>query len=202
MIVGIILSAGESKRMGKPKQLLPWGNSVILQQVIDNASASRLRKILLVLGSHADEIEGKIKVSSKTRIVVNRDFKEGMSSSVKCGVKNAPAAAEAYMLLLGDQPFISSEILNKLIDSYQTGHHGIIIPVYNGKRGHPVIFDAKHKQELLGIGDGGAKIVVDNHADDVLAVSLDSPEILADIDTPQDYQKAIGQAKNLPDKDR
>ena len=202
MIVGIILSAGESKRMGKPKQLLPWGNSVILQQVIDNASASRLRKILLVLGSHADEIEGKIKVSSKTRIVVNRDFKEGMSSSVKCGIKNAPVEAEAYMLLLGDQPFIGPDIINHLVDRYQTGKYGIIIPVYNGKRGHPVIFDAKHKQELLGIGDGGAKIVVDNHADDVLAVSLDSPEILADIDTPQDYQKAIGQAKNLPDKDR
>ena len=202
MIVGIILSAGESKRMGKPKQLLPWGNSVILQQVIDNASASRLRKILLVLGSHADEIEGKIKVSSKTRIVVNRDFKEGMSSSVKCGIKNAPVEAEAYMLLLGDQPCIGPDIINHLVDRYQTGKYGIIIPVYNGKRGHPVIFDAKHKQELLGIGDGGAKIVVDNHADDVLAVSLDSPEILADIDTPQDYQKAIGQAKNLPDKDR
>ena len=106
------------------------------------------------------------------------------------------------MLLLGDQPFIGPEIINQLIDRYQTGKYGIIIPVYNGKRGHPVIFGVKYKKELLGIGDGGAKIVVDNHADDVLAVSLDSPEILADIDTPQDYQKAIGQAKNLPDKDR
>ena len=201
MIVSIILSAGESKRMGIPKQLLPWGKSVILQQVIDNATASRLDKIVLVLGSHADDIVGKIKVSSKTRIVVNQNFKEGMSSSVICGVKNAPAAAEAYMLLLGDQPFISSEILNKLIDSYQTGHHGIIIPVYNGKRGHPVIFGGKYTQELLAIGDGGAKVVVDNHAQDILEVNVDSPEILTDIDTPQDYQKALRQARNRRDKD-
>ena len=90
---------------------------------------------MLVLGSHADEITGKIKISSKTRIVVNRDFKEGMSSSVKCGVKNAPEETEAYMLLLGDQPSIDPDIINKLIDCYQTGKHGIIIPVYDGTQG-------------------------------------------------------------------
>ena len=195
MIVGIILSAGESKRMGMPKQLLPWGKSIILQQVIDNASASRLGMILLVLGSHADEIAGKIKVSSKTRIVVNRDFKEGMSSSVKCGINNAPEETEAYMLLLGDQPFIGPDIINKLIDCYQTGKYGVVIPAYDGRRGHPVVFDVKYKQELLAIGDGGARVVVDNHVQDILEVSLDSPEILADIDTPQDYQKAREQAR-------
>jgi molybdenum cofactor cytidylyltransferase len=200
MIVGIILSAGESKRMGTPKQLLPWGKTIILQQVIENASASRLGFILLVLGSRVDEIMGKIKLSSKTRIVVNRNFKEGMSSSVKCGVQNAPEAADAYMLLLGDQPFIGPDTVNKLIDHYHTGKHGIIIPVYNGKRGHPVIFDAKYKKELLTIGDGGAKVIVDNHLLDILEVPMDSPEILTDIDTPQDYQKVVGQANNLRDK--
>jgi molybdenum cofactor cytidylyltransferase len=196
MIVGIILSAGESKRMGKPKQLLPWGNSVILQQVIDNASASRLGMILLVLGSHADEIAGKIKISSKIRIVINRDFKEGMSSSVKCGVKNAPEEADAYVLLLGDQPTIFPDIINKLIDCYQTNKHGIIIPVYDGRRGHPVVFDVKYKQALLAIGDGGAKVVVDKHTHDVLEVTVDSPEVLTDIDTPQDYQKARQHAED------
>ena len=196
MIVGIILSAGESKRMGKPKQLLPWGKSVILQQVIDNASNSHLGMILLVLGSHADEIACKIKISSKIRIVINRDFKEGMSSSVKCGVKNSPEAAEAFMLLLGDQPSIDPDIINKLIDCYQTNKHGIIIPVYDGRRGHPVVFDVKYKQELLVIGDGGAKVVVDKHTHDILEVTVDSPEVLTDIDTPQDYQKARQHAED------
>jgi molybdenum cofactor cytidylyltransferase len=200
MIVGIILSAGESKRMGTPKQLLPWGKTILLQQVIENASASRLEFILLVLGSRFDEIMGKIKLSSKTRIVVNRNFKEGMSSSVKCGVKNAPEATDAYMLLLGDQPFIGPDIVNKLIDRYQTGKPGIIIPVYTGKRGHPVIFDAKYKKELLTIGDGGAKVIVDNYPLDILEVPMDSPEILTDIDTPQDYQKVVGLANNLRHK--
>jgi len=196
MIVGIILSAGESKRMGTPKQLLPWRKTFILQQVIENAQASRLGMILLVLGSHADEIAGKIKISSKTRIVINRDFKEGMSSSVKCGVNNAPEAAEAFMLLLGDQPSIDPDIINKLIDCYQTDKHGIIIPIYDGHRGHPVVFDVKYKQELLAIGDGGAKIVVGNHIRDILEVHVDSVEVLTDIDTPQGYQNAIGKAKD------
>jgi molybdenum cofactor cytidylyltransferase len=196
MIAGIILSAGESKRMGTPKQLLPWRKTFILQQVIENTQASRLGMILLVLGSHADEIAGKIKISSKTRIVINRDFKEGMSSSIKCGVKNAPEAAEAFMLLLGDQPSIDPDIINKLIDCYQTDKHGIIIPVYDGRRGHPVVFDVKYKQELLAIGDGGAKVVVDNHVRDILEIRVDSVEVLTDIDTPQDYQNAIGKAKD------
>jgi molybdenum cofactor cytidylyltransferase len=197
MIVGIILSAGESKRMGTPKQLLPWGKTIILQQVIDNASASRLGKILLVLGSRADEITSKITLSSKTGIIINQDFKEGMASSVKCGIKNTPADAEAYMLLLGDQPFISPGIINKLLDIYQTGKHGMVIPVYDGKRGHPVIFDARYKKELLSIGDGGAKVVVENHTRDIFEVHVESSDVLADIDTPQDYQKAVSQIKTI-----
>jgi molybdenum cofactor cytidylyltransferase len=181
--------------MGTPKQLLPWGKTIILQQVIDNAAASHLEQILLVLGSHAGEIAGKITISPKIEIVVNHDFKEGMSSSVKCGIKNAPAGADAFMLLLGDQPFISPAIINRLLDEYQTSKHGIVIPVYNGKHGHPVIFAAKYKQELLAIADQGAKAVVNNHLQDILEVPLDAPEILTDIDTPQDYQKAKAQAE-------
>ena len=88
MIVGIILSAGESKRMGTPKQLLPWGNTIVLQRVLDVASASRLETIRLILGYRAEEIAGRITVPEKARIVVNQDFREGMGSSVKCGIRN------------------------------------------------------------------------------------------------------------------
>ena len=88
MIVGIILAAGESKRMGTPKQLLPWGNTIILQQVINNAEASRLDSILVVLGSCADEIGAKLTMSSKSHILLNADYKSGMGSSVICGIKH------------------------------------------------------------------------------------------------------------------
>ena len=195
MTVGIILSAGESKRMGTAKQLLPWGKTIILQQVIDNATASNLAQIILVLGCRAGEIANQITLSSKTRIVINNDYQEGMSSSVKCGVKNALAGAEAYMLLLGDQPFIGPAIINRVLYENQNRQHGIVIPVYNGKRGHPVIFDAKYKDELLAIADLGAKAVVNNHPEGILEVHLDAPEILTDIDTPQDYREAQAQAE-------
>ena len=195
MTIGIILSAGESKRMGTPKQLLPWGKTIILQQVIDNATASHLAQVILVLGSRAAEIADKITLSPKTRIVINKDHLEGMSSSVICGIKNAPAGAEAFMLLLGDQPFITPAIIDRVLDEYQKSKPGIVIPVYNGKRGHPVIFSAKYKPELLAIADNGAKAVVNNHPGDVLEIPLDAPEILTDIDTPQDYQKAKDHAE-------
>jgi molybdenum cofactor cytidylyltransferase len=202
MIVGIILSAGESKRMGTPKQLLPWGKTIILQQVIENAQNSRLDKILLVLGSRADEIAAKIKVAPTTKIVTNQDYKEGMSSSVKCGVKNAPTETEAYMLLLGDQPFISPEIINTVLAGYKKSKHGIVIPVYDGKHGHPVIFNVKYKQELLAIGDRGAKVITEKHAGEIMEVTVNASEVLTDIDTPQDYQKAVDMAADRQKKDR
>ena len=195
MIVGIILAAGESKRMGTPKQLLPWGKKIILQQVIDNAEAARLDKILLILGSNADDIKTKINISPKTTIVINENYKEGMSSSVICGVKNAPAKADAYLLLLGDQPFTSTEIINKVIDCYLSSKSGIVRPIYQGKHGHPIIFNVKYKQELLSIAEGGAKIVLTNHLNDLFELPLAAPEILNDIDTPEDYRQALDQNK-------
>lgn len=199
MIVGIILSAGESKRMGTPKQLLPWGDSIILQQVIDNASASRLGAVLLILGYRADEISTKIMLSPKTHILVNQDFKAGMSSSIKCGIRNAPTETEGFMLLLGDQPFIGSDVIDKLIDSFFAGRHGIVVPVYEGRRGHPIIFDARYREEMLSIDDEVARKVVHKYAHDILEVPIDTPSVLLDIDAPHDYQEAKKQVDNTND---
>lgn len=190
MIVGIILSAGESKRMGTPKQLLPWGKTIILQQVIDNALASGLGMILLILGYRADDIAGKIKVPSKINILVNKDFKDGMSSSIKCGIAHAPDDAEAFMILLGDQPLISASVIDRLIDVYYANEYGIIIPIYGKRRGHPLIFDSRYKIELLLMDNQGARVVINKHAQDIFEVSVDSPNVLIDIDTPQDYKES------------
>lgn len=194
MIVGIILSAGESKRMGTPKQLLPWGNTIVLQHVVDVAAASRLERVELILGARAEEIAGRITLPAKTLIAVNQDFREGMGSSVKCGIRNSPADAKAFMLLLGDQPLIDVRVIDALLDAYRTVGHGIVIPVYNGRRGHPVIFAARYREELLSIGDQGAREVVKNHREDIGEVPMNVPEILVDMDTPQEYQNAKRQA--------
>jgi molybdenum cofactor cytidylyltransferase len=196
MIVGIILSAGESKRMGTPKQLLPWGKSIVLQRVIDIAAASRLEEIELILGHRAEEIASQITLPAKARLVINEAYREGMHSSVKCGVQNAPPIATAFMLLLGDQPLIETQVIDRLIAAHRAaGGQGITIPVYNGRRGHPVIFAARLREELLAIGDQGAREVVNNHREEIGEVSLNVPEILVDMDTPQDYKEAWKQAE-------
>ena len=148
----------------------------------------------MILGCRAEEIAGKITVPAKSRIAVNQDFREGMGSSVKCGIRNSPPDAEAFMVLLGDQPLIDVQVIDALIDAYRAVGHGIVIPVYNGRRGHPVIFDARYRAELLSIGDQGAREVVYKHAADIFEVPMDSPYILSDMDTPQDYQEAKKQA--------
>jgi molybdenum cofactor cytidylyltransferase len=191
MIIGIILAAGESKRMGTPKQLLPWGETIILQRVADVAAASKLDMVLVILGSRAKEIAPKIKLPPKTFILFNNNYREGMDSTVKCGIKNSPTGTEAYMLLLGDQPQISMALIDRLIETYRSDKRGIVMPYYNGKSGHPVIFDAKYREELLAISDRGAKEVVENHADEIVEVIVNSADVLTDIDTPQEYREAL-----------
>jgi len=94
------------------------------------------------------------------------------------------------MLLPGDQPFISVNIIDQLIDSYRAGGHGIVIPVYDGRRGHPVILDLRYGEELLSISDQGAREVVKKHARDIFEVCINSPNVLNDIDKPKNYQEA------------
>lgn len=185
--------------MGTPKQLLPWGNTTVLQRVMDSASASRLERVLLILGYRADEIADRITLSSKTRILINRNFRDGMSSSVRCGIQNAPSDAEAFMLLLGDQPLVDAHTIDRLIDSYRMAGQGIVIPVYGGRRGHPVIFDSRYRTELLSIGDQGAREVVNRNAGDIFEIRMHSPNILADMDTPQDYEEAKRKLENNHD---
>ena len=157
MIVGIILAAGESKRMGTPKQLLPWGETTVLQRIIDAAAASRLERVILVLGANTEAIADRITVPAKFLCVTNEVYREGMASSLKCGIRNAPAEANGFMLILGDQPLLEKTLIDRLIEvHYSVG--GITIPVCDGRRGHPVIFSARYRAELLAIGDRAAGV--------------------------------------------
>jgi molybdenum cofactor cytidylyltransferase len=194
MIVGIILAAGESKRMGTPKQLLPWRGSIVLQRVIDVAAASRLERAILVLGAHAEEIGRRITLPAKVERVINADYRQGMGSSVQCGIRNAPAGAEAFMLLLGDQPLIEVAVIDQVIQAYREGGSGIVIPLYQGRRGHPVVFAGRLREELLAIGEQGAREVVRRHGEEIREVMVSSAQVLVDMDTPQDYREAIVQS--------
>jgi len=194
MISAILLAAGESKRMGITKQILKFGKNTLLEYTINNLVNSKIDEIILVLGYKAEEIKKEISTKyEKLVITINPDFRDGMSSSIKHGIGSINPEAKAVLIVLGDQPLISSEIINSIINTYQEKDAAIVAPVYKGTIGHPVCFDLeKYRDRLLGLsGDKGAKEIVDANTDDFFGVDVSSDNILVDIDDKENYLKAL-----------
>jgi molybdenum cofactor cytidylyltransferase len=191
MVWAVILAAGESKRMGEAKLLLPFGEKTIIETVIDNVIQSKIEKILVVLGSNREKIEQRIKNYS-LKITFNPDFRSGMLSSVHAGFQALPEYAQAALVVLGDQPFISTSVIDNLIDAYGRTGKGIVLPVYKGERGHPVLIDMKYRIEVENLSpDIGLRGTVYNHPEDILEVEVKSQSILKDIDYIEDYKKEL-----------
>ena len=191
MVSAILLAAGESKRMDKPKQLMPLGKTTILEQTIDNLLGSRVSEVIVVLGYRAEEAMKKIAVKP-IKITINPAYHRGMSTSIVTGLNLVDDRAQAVMLALADQPFIDSPTINRLVEEFFSHNKGIAIPVYRGRRGHPVIFAIKYKEELLELtGDVGGRQIIRQHPDDILEVAVNSESIITDIDTTSDYQSHL-----------
>ena len=188
MLSAIILAAGESKRMGKPKQLLPLGKSTLLEQAIDNLLNSSVDETIVVLGHKAEEITEKI-ANKPVKVVINPDYQQGMSTSIVAGLIMVDPRSQAVMLALGDQPLVTSRTINQLIEAFNKNRKGIAVPTYQGRRGHPIIFDIKYKAELFKLkGDIGGREIIQNHPKDVFMVAVDSESVISDIDTQEDYK--------------
>ena len=191
MIYAIVLAAGESRRMGTPKQLLPFGGKTVLQAVVDRLLHSRADGILVVLGCRADEISASL-ADRPVRFALNPAYAQGMLSSVQAGVAALPADATAALICLGDQPLVDPAVVDRLIEAHRETGAGIVIPTFDGKRGHPALISLRYRDEILRLsGDPGLKAVMRGHPEDTVEVAVSRPEILADIDTPEDYQKAL-----------
>ena len=191
MIWAMILAAGESKRMGKPKLLLPFGEKTMIETVIDRVIQSKAEKILIVLGSNREKIEKKIG-NLPLEIAVNPDFREGMLSSVQRGVEALPEEARAVLVFLGDQPSIPSEVIDSVIDAFRKTGKGIVLPVYKGERGHPVLIDMKYRHEVENLNpEVGLRELVYGQPDDILEVEVDDAGILRDINDIEDYTREI-----------
>ncbi|MEW5901721.1 MAG: nucleotidyltransferase family protein [Acidobacteriota bacterium] len=192
MIWAVVLAAGESRRMGGPKLLLPFGSSTIIETVIRRLLASRVDKLLVVLGASARPIREKIK-EFPVKTVLNRRFHRGMLSSVQCGIAALPASAEAAVIALADQPAISPEVLNSLISAYSRKRKRIVVPVYRGERGHPLLLDLNFRREIMALDPAiGLRQLLERHPDDVFEVRISSPAVLHDIDNADDYLSALG----------
>ena len=192
-IWAIVLAAGESKRMKVPKMLLPFDGKTMIEKVIGNVIGSKVDKTIVVLGSYREEIEA---VTAKYPVVTcfNENFKEGMFSSVKCGIRSLPADAGAVLIFPGDQPFIEAGVINKVIDNYRKSGKGIVIPVYRKKRGHPLLVDCKYRKVVINSEtNDGLRWLAYEFPGDVFEVKTSSPEILRDFNTKEDYLNALNQ---------
>jgi molybdenum cofactor cytidylyltransferase len=192
-IWGIILAAGESKRMGSPKLLLTFRGKTMIENVIGNVKESAVDNILVVLGAYGEGLLGLV-ANSCVRYCYNDNYKEGMLSSVKCGFNNLPADFDAVLVFQGDQPMITQAVINAVIDAYRSSGRGIVVPVYKKKRGHPILINHKYRYEIEKLDmREGLRSLAYQFSDDVMEVETEDPGILRDIDTCEDYKKEINQ---------
>jgi molybdenum cofactor cytidylyltransferase len=193
MIYTMVLAAGESKRMGTPKLLLPFGEKTMIELLLEEVLRSKSDKTMVVLGAEKEKIERIISRLPVTT-VVNTRYEEGMLSSIQAGFEALPDEVEAVLVCLGDQPLIPFSVMNKLIDAYKNTKKGIILPIYKKSRGHPILIDMKYKTEIRHVSPNiGLRALVHNHPQDVMEVEVDAPQILKDIDKPEDYMRELKQ---------
>jgi molybdenum cofactor cytidylyltransferase len=193
-ISALLLAAGKGERMGKAKQLLSLGERRMIEASLNNLIASHVTEIICVLGFAAEKIRPFVEGKERTRVIVNNRFREGMSASIHAGVRAVDPSAQGILIALADQPFIPPEVIDQLIERFASGEKGIVLPVYAGKQGHPVILDRKRYEPdlLLLQGDVGGKEIVRKHPEDCLEVAVSSKGVVVDIDEPADYEKIQG----------
>jgi molybdenum cofactor cytidylyltransferase len=192
-VAAIILAAGQSRRMGFPKALLPIGEQTFLRRVIDTLSASRIDQVYVVLGCDHERILAAVDVRP-ARVVLNPDWPQGQLSSLLAGLRAATAEPyDAVVMALVDHPLIDTDTVNGILEAFEQTGRAIVLPVHGGRRGHPVLFAARLVPELLAApADQGARAVVRAHAEEVQEVPSREPGILADIDTPELYANLVG----------
>jgi molybdenum cofactor cytidylyltransferase len=195
---GVILAAGASTRMGRPKQLLPLAGQPILQHVLEAAASSCLHEIILVLGYQAQDIEAALQPPSvpALRVVVNPNYTFGQSTSLRCGLHATDPRAAAAVVLLGDQPHVTGALIDRLAAAFATAAVPVARPVYTDRHGnrlpgHPVFLARRIWPEVEQLhGDQGARALLSAHPDWVLEIPLEGDRP-ADIDTWEDYQQSL-----------
>lgn len=189
-VTAVLLAAGEAKRMGTAKQLLPWGKGTILSSTIENVKRSQVDDLLLVTGHRADEV-AMIAQQLDVPTVHNPEYAEGeMLSSLKTAVRHLNPTPDAILVMLADQPMVEAETINAILTSFFEGQADLIAPTHNGKRGNPVLMGQRYFDELLALSHGDApRTLLKKHADKLMLLPVQSDVILRDVDTPEAYKR-------------
>lgn len=189
-VAAVVLAAGMSRRMGTPKQLLRIGGETILDRTLKNVRASNVGEIILVLG-HAAEMVKKEVSTEGVKVASNPSYEQGMGTSLRSGLAAVDPGAAAALIVLADQPWVNSETLNRLIACYQERKPQIIIPMYKGFRGNPVLLDSSVFAEVQALnGEVGCRAIFGNHTEGIVKLAVDNPGILLDIDSRDDFEKS------------
>ena len=192
MINAIILAAGESKRLGKLKPLLRFNDKTFLGQIISVLKLSDVDMITVVLGAEAETVKKSVDLSG-TKVLVNEAYERGQLSSLIIAIENASEETEAVLLCLVDNPFITKEVVNKIISKFRETNNPIIVPVFNKKRGHPTLFSRSLFNELLNAPEEqGARHALYSNEEKILELETSESGILIGIDTPDDYKFRFG----------
>ncbi|MFZ5877979.1 MAG: nucleotidyltransferase family protein [Chloroflexota bacterium] len=190
MITAVILAAGQSKRMGQPKMLLPWGGSTVLQTVISAFRSAGVDEVLVVTGGAREAVETLVGDSART-VFNAHHLTGGMLSSIQAGLAQAHPEAGAAFIALGDQPQVQPRTILALLESHQRAGAGLIVPSYQQRRGHPWLVERALWQELLCLpAPLTMRDFLNRHADAIHYVDAQDDSVLADLDTPEDYLKS------------
>jgi CTP:molybdopterin cytidylyltransferase MocA len=187
----VVIAAGESRRMGRLKPLLPLGSRTVLQRAVDGLLSAEVSPLFVVVGHRAEEVTACI-ADRPVIITANPRYSGGMLSSIQWGIRQLPHEVPAFLLALGDQPDIRPEVVQSLREEWEARPGSIVVPVVGGKRGHPVLFDSRYLPEILSLREPQTLRDVVHSPEAVrreVAVSSDGP--LLDLDTPEDYEAAL-----------
>lgn len=192
MLAAVILSGGASRRMGSPKALLSYQGRPFLEHLLDVARHKKIGTRRVVLGADADPISKEIQLSPE-EIVLNEDWEKGQLSSIQAALRSLPPETDGIVLFLIDHPLISATLVDELIETFYSSGKGIVLPVYEGRRGHPVLFSSALFAELMNAPlETGARSVVWAHADQVQIVQTNEEGCILNLNDPDTMQRAFG----------
>lgn len=193
MLAAAILAAGESSRMGTPKALLSYRGRTFLEHLLDVTHHPRVGVVRVVLGAGHQDILSRVPIPV-TNLVINENWQQGQLSSIRAAIKSLPPGlTDGLLLCLVDHPLVSKELVETLVTQFYSSDKLVALPVYEGKRGHPVIFSKHLYDELLAAPDEtGARAVVWAHSDNLLEVPTTEEDILLNVNDPETLKRVLG----------
>jgi molybdenum cofactor cytidylyltransferase len=190
-VAAVVLAAGLSRRMGRPKMVLPWGETTVVGQVTAVLLAAGAQPVVVVTGGAVDEVTAALR-DQTVRLVYNPEHANGeMLDSLRAGLRGLEAEISATLMALGDQPFIQPEVVRAIMARYAGARSRLIVPSFQLRRGHPWLIDRALWGELIAMPPGETmRDFLRRHADEIDYLNVETPSVIQDLDTPEDYAQS------------